>query len=90
MDSFKTKNINDSVEVVFGNQVDCIPSYMFEDCVGLTQINIPENIKKIDKYAFRGCTGLTSITIPEGVTHIKSSAFFGQSGKYYFCLSCIE
>ena len=48
----------------------------FEDCAGLTSINIPSSITSIGDSAFCDCSGLTSINIPENVTSIGEDAFY--------------
>ena len=57
---------------------DCLGSYFFCDCSGLTSVNIPSSVTDISG-AFSGCTGLTSVTIPSSVTDI-SGAFSGCTG----------
>ena len=52
----------------------------FEDCSGLTGVDIPNSVTKIADYTFSGCSGLTSIEIPDGVTKIGWGAFAGCSG----------
>ena len=47
----------------------------FRDCVGLTQITIPSNVKTIERTAFAGCTGLTFIELPIEVEKIGANAF---------------
>lgn len=54
-----------------------ITDYAFKDCVGLTNVTIPNGIKSIGREAFYGCVGLTSITIPEGVIKIDYNALYG-------------
>ncbi len=47
----------------------------FRACSGLTSVNLPFSLKKIDYCAFRRCNGLTSVNIPDSVTTIGNSAF---------------
>ncbi|MDE7095084.1 MAG: leucine-rich repeat domain-containing protein, partial [Anaeroplasmataceae bacterium] len=48
----------------------------FNNCVSLTNVNLPESyLKIIDAYAFSGCTGLEEMFIPASVTNINSFAF---------------
>ena len=54
--------------------------HAFEDCSGLTSIDIPNSVTSIGYAAFYGCSGLTSVTIPNSVTSIGASAFRGCSG----------
>ena len=52
----------------------------FWDCSGLTSIDIPNSVTRIDGGAFGHCGSLTSCTIGSGVTSIGQSAFQGCSG----------
>lgn len=42
----------------------------------LTDIKIPEGVKRIEESAFDNCVGLASITLPEGLVSIPDGAFF--------------
>ena len=44
--------------------VTTIKSAAFKNCVGLTNITVPQSVETIEKGAFNGCTNLSSITIP--------------------------
>ena len=46
----------------------------------VTDLVIPNSVKRIGSEAFYGCTGLTSVTIPNSVTAISHNAFYGCSG----------
>jgi len=59
--------------------VTCIGHYAFNNCIGLTDITIPNSVTSIGVYAFSGCTELISIVIPDGVTSISQSLFNGCS-----------
>ena len=48
---------------------------MFQDCISLREVIIPESVTTIESQAFSGCTSLASITIPESVTSIGEEAF---------------
>ena len=52
----------------------------FQNCSGLTSIEIPDSVTNIGREAFSGCTGLTSIVIPDSVTSIGYYAFSGCTG----------
>ena len=55
--------------------VEVIGNSAFTQCYALTDVILPDTLKKIDGSAF--CmTGLTSVDIPQGVTHIGYSAFY--------------
>lgn len=42
----------------------------------MTEVTLPEKLKKIEAYAFSFCTSLTSITIPSEVEEIGERAFY--------------
>ena len=65
---------------VFGDEVEVIPD---ELCLGmskLTNVMIPNRVKRIGASAFSGCFSLTSVNIPSGVTTIEYATFYGCSG----------
>lgn len=47
----------------------------FENCTGITGVEITSTITVIGQSAFKGCTGLKSVIIPDSVTYINSYAF---------------
>lgn len=47
----------------------------FENCTGITGVEIPSTITVIGESAFKGCTGLKNVIIPDSVTYIQSYAF---------------
>lgn len=57
------------------SKITLMPRAVFNNCSSLEQINIPNNVKKIDRSAFYGCSSLTSIDIPSSVIEIRSQAF---------------
>lgn len=80
--SVKAKSSYISGEVVIPSTYNDIPVTTiehsgFHDCIGVTNIIIPSNIKSIEYDAFRNCTGLTEITIPSSVTNIEYMVFNG-------------
>ena len=58
-----------------GYQVTEIGWDAFSECIGLTEIIIPDSVKTIGESAFYGCTGLTKITLPNSVKQIEKTAF---------------
>ena len=58
-------------------KVTAIGLNAFNDCTGLTSIEIPSGVTTIGESAFIRCTRLTSVTIPNSVTTIGSFAFQG-------------
>ena len=60
--------------------VTSIGDEAFEDCSGLTSVEIPTSVITIDYDAFWGCSGLTSVEIPNSVTYIGNYALLGCSG----------
>jgi hypothetical protein len=52
-----------------------VPEGYFLNCGQLTEINLPDSIKRIEARAFAGCTGLTEIQMPSSLLKIGNSAF---------------
>ena len=67
--------INKIKNVVIGDNVPSIAGYTFDNCQGLTSIEIPNSINSIGECAFRGCSNLYSIIIGNSVSNIGSEAF---------------
>ncbi len=47
--------------VIFGDDIENIPAWLFTECTGLKKIFMPENINTVGAGAFRGCTQLTDV-----------------------------
>jgi hypothetical protein len=60
-----------------GIAVTSIGDTAFQNCIGLTQITIPEGVTSIGKYSFSNCTNLTSTIIPMSVTTIVNNPYSG-------------
>ena len=48
---------------------------VFQNCLNLTNVVIPEGVMSIGKYAFSGCRDLTSVTLPASLITIGLNAF---------------
>ena len=59
-----------------------IGEYVFRDCP-VTEVILPEGLKKIGRQQFWGCDNLKSITIPSSVTEIGFDAFNSNAENYY-------
>ena len=62
--------------IIFGDSVECIPSYLCYECVELTSIVISNNVISIEAQAFNGCSSLGSVSIGNGVTKIGQGVFY--------------
>ena len=62
-----------------GKSVTSIYRFAFMDCLGLTNITIPNSVTRIGDHAFDGCTALTNITILANITMIDYYTFSGCS-----------
>lgn len=60
---------------IFGDVI-AIGADMFDSCYGLTEINIPRGIERIDKRAFYYARNLESITIPDTVYSLGALCFY--------------
>ena len=67
------------IKVTFGDGVEKIPAYLFEDCSYLTSVTIGNSVTSIGYGAFCRCSSLASVTIPDSVTSIWHEAFNGCS-----------
>ena len=54
--------------------------HLYVDGEEVTDLVIPEGVKRIEGVAFYNCTALKSVTIPSSVSNIGSSAFEGCTG----------
>ena len=59
--------------------VTSIGSSAFDDCTGVTSIEIPNSVKSIGYYAFNGCTGKLSIHCNIGNATSISNGWFSES-----------
>ena len=66
--------------IKFETDVTSIGTRAFNDCGGLTSIEIPNSVTSIGAAAFYGCSGLASVIIPNSVKSIEGSAFAYCSG----------
>ena len=66
--------------IVFKGKLNKIAVNMFDNCVNMSSITIPNSVRSIGTGSFNGCTGLKSITIPGSITSIGSYAFYGCTG----------
>lgn len=48
---------------------------IFDGCLSLRTVVLPENMTEIPNEMFWNCNKLTSVNIPQGVTHIRAAAF---------------
>ena len=62
------------------DSVSGIEEYAFQDCTGLTNVTMGNDLLAIGMGAFWGCNGLTTVAIPNNVTSIGQSAFGDCSG----------
>jgi hypothetical protein len=62
-----------------GSKVTCIDNYAFSDCIYITSITIPTNIKSIGWSAFDSCTSLNTVNF-----NAVNCTFMGISGYEVF------
>lgn len=64
-------------ETVEGYTTLYINDYSFSMCKYMTEIIIPNTVKRIGNRAFQGCSSLTTMTIPASIKEIGNDAFTG-------------
>ncbi len=61
--------------ISINNKTKIIYRAAFQNSETLSEIYIPESVRRIDSWAFSGCTSLAKVTIASGVEYIGSDAF---------------
>ncbi len=75
--SSKTLVLGTKNSIIPGDgSVEIIGARAFEDCKTLSEITIPNKIKRIESWAFSDCDSLTSIAIPNSVEYVGMGSFF--------------
>ena len=59
--------------------LETIPKNMCDNCTGLTEVTLSENITSIEDYAFYKCSNITDLTLPAGLTSLGKMVFAGCS-----------
>lgn len=77
-------------EIVFSGALTHIGQYAFEDCAGVTKINLPDSVQSIGTAAFRRNTGLTDISGANGVDTIGDEAFSGCTMLGSLSMQCLR
>ena len=68
------------VSATLGNcNVTSLPTYIFNNCINLGSVTLPNNLIKIGDAAFDSCEKLSSIALPMTLEVIGTSAFGGCS-----------
>ena len=70
----------DGTSIILKDVTASISPYAFNECSGLTSVEIPGSVISVGYGAFDGCSGLTSVEIPNSVTTIGQWAFQNCSG----------
>lgn len=66
-------------KIIVDDDVKGISTDAFLDCVGVTEITLPESITEIGYSAFKNCTSLTNVKLPKTITSILGQTFSGCS-----------
>lgn len=62
-----------------GDETFFLGEASFTECNSLTEIALPEGLKRIGRYAFDGCTSLQTIFLPSSLNRIENGVFKGCS-----------
>ena len=63
-----------------GNNISEFPDILFNDCMALTEISIPEGVGEIGESVFKDCSALRKIVFPSTLSKIG-----GYNFDYYHC-----
>ena len=72
--AFEGENLK---EIILPDSVEVVASYAFADMTELTNVELSQNLKKLNDHAFKGCTALESLVLPESLSEIAAYAFEG-------------
>jgi len=61
--------------IVFGETVQCIPSFIVKGKTQLTSVTIPNSVTAIGREAFAECEGITNLSIGNSVNSVGTDAF---------------
>ena len=57
------------------DEVMCIDSFAFENCLTLKSVEFPQTLRVIKEFAFFGCENLEHVTFRDGIEKIEGMAF---------------
>ena len=67
---------NDQIKAIHvGEGITNLPSYIFEYCTAVTQVNLPETLASFSPNAFNDCKVLNNLLIPRSVYEITKDNF---------------
>ena len=64
-------------KIIIQEGITSIGGKIFEECVMLTCVQLPDSLKRIESQPFMGCISLEQITLPENLSEISGGAFRG-------------
>ena len=71
-----TEGVFENVRSIeLASDMQTIPNNLFEDCVKLERVVIPEGVTSIGKKVFYGCENLLSVTLPNSLISVGEEAF---------------
>lgn len=62
-------------KAILEDGTETVKTTLFWGCDKLTEVNLPESIKKIERSAFKGCTSLQSIQLSSQLQSVENKAF---------------
>ena len=63
------------VSITFPASLKTISSKAFEDCLGLTHIEIPSGVTEIGSWAFCSCSNIRTVSLPQTLETLAEQAF---------------
>lgn len=59
----------------FPPRLQALHKGLFQNCIDLTEVNIPQGVVRIRESVFEGCTNLTRVMLPKSIRRIDKWAF---------------
>ncbi len=65
-------------KVILNPKTKVLPSMLFNGCISLEEIELPDSLEKIGNIAFYNCINLKRLTLPSGLKELGSNPFLGS------------
>ena len=74
---YKGEKLSGKIEIKEGTRI--LQPNVFQDCIGITDVIIPNTVMTVGESAFEGCSNLANVVLSNLLTRIEARMFFGCS-----------